>query len=94
MGRSHLVTLVTILGVSTLGVAGCSVGGASDSALTLETLSTRPWLVTGGDVLVRVALADGVDPAGLEVVANGVDVTDAFRPSALDGTLFVVAWRA
>jgi hypothetical protein len=69
------------------GLSACSIGGASDSALTLETVSTRPWLVTGGDVLVRIALGDGVDAAGLEVRVNGTDATSTFRASTPDGSL-------
>jgi hypothetical protein len=62
---------------------GCSADGglASGSDLRLESLSTRPYLVTGGDVLLGVELREGMDASGLEVIANGEDVTHAFRPS-------------
>jgi len=82
MRPTSLLTLV-----AGLGCAACSVGGANESAVTVETVSTRPWLVTGGDVLVRIAAADGIDPANLNVHVDGADVTASFRPSALDGTL-------
>lgn len=87
MGRSRLVTLVSILGGSALGVVGWAISRTTHTGPEIETISTRPWLVTGGDVLVRVVPDDGVDPASVQVLANDVDVTPAFRPSALDGTL-------
>ena len=52
----------------------------------LEVLSTRPDMVTGGDVLVRVAPPAGVAPDALVVQAGTRDVTDRFRPDD-DGAL-------
>jgi hypothetical protein len=65
-------------------LAGCSADGglASGSDLRIESLSTRPWLVTGGDVLLAVELGVELDATGLEIVANGRDVTAAFRQPA------------
>ena len=60
-------------------LSGCTLGGASDSALTLESVSTQPYLVTGGDVLLRVGVAEGLDAAEVRVLANGQDVTERFR---------------
>ena len=68
------------------GLAACSIGGAADSALTIESVSTRPYLVTGGDVLLRIEVGEGVDASGLEVLANGEDVSARFR-AADDGSL-------
>ena len=68
------------------GLAACSIGGASDSALSIESVSTRPYLVTGGDVLLRVEVGEGVDATGLEVLANGEDVGARFR-AAGDGSV-------
>jgi hypothetical protein len=80
----------TIVAAATsLAAAACSVGGATESALTIESVSTRPYLVTGGDVLLRIEVAQGVDPSELTVVSNGQDVTDRFRPSG-DGMLGLV----
>lgn len=49
------------------------------SELGLQTLSTKPWLITGGDVLVEVSLPENANPAALQVSLNGVFVTDQFR---------------
>lgn len=47
--------------------------------LSLQTLSTKPWLITGGDVLVGVSLPENSNPAGLQIRLNGEAVTDLFR---------------
>jgi hypothetical protein len=80
----------------TVVLAGCALGGGSGegapagelgaSDLRLETVSTRSYLVTGGDVLLRVELGADVDPAAVEVRANGQDVTASFH-AADDGSL-------
>jgi hypothetical protein len=66
---------------TSFAAAACSVGGASESALTIESVSTRPYLVTGGDVLLRIEVADGADASELTVLSNGQDVTARFRPA-------------
>jgi len=51
--------------------------GAAET-LKLQTLSTRPDKVSGGDVLVAVRASAGVDLASIHVMANGTDVTASF----------------
>lgn len=51
-------------------------------SLTLHALSTKPWLVTGGDVLVEVKAAEDITTVttdALQITLNGNDVTDRFR---------------
>ncbi|MGE0450995.1 MAG: DUF6351 family protein [Vicinamibacterales bacterium] len=50
--------------------------------LSIRAVSTHPDLVTGGDVLVEIALPPGAQASALRVTAGGRDVTKAFRPSA------------
>lgn len=52
--------------------------GGGGERLTIDTLSTRPDVVTGGDVLVRVGVPRGVDPDDVRVTRDGTDVTAAF----------------
>ena len=59
--------------------------GSSD--LRLESVSTRPYLVTGGDVLLRIRAGEDLDLSRVRVSANGEDVTGNFRPSAHGGPL-------
>jgi hypothetical protein len=81
--RRSLGSVALALGaVAALGACSADGGLASGSELRLESLSTRPWLVTGGDVLLAVEPGADVDAMGLEIVANGRDVTAAFRPGA------------
>src|SRR5262249_14907964 len=53
----------------------------SSSRIDIQTLSTRPNLVSGGDVLIKVALPAGTRADQLKVSLNGRDVTAAFKPS-------------
>ncbi|HWG94503.1 MAG TPA: DUF6351 family protein, partial [Mycobacteriales bacterium] len=58
---------------------------APTGVVTIEVLSGRGDLVTGGDALLRVTLPDGASADGLRVDDDGRDVTSAFR--AGDGGL-------
>lgn len=62
------------------------VSAASDG-LELTALSTRPELVTGGDVLVQLRLAAAGSQTSLKVTAAGKDVTGAFKPGPSTGTM-------
>jgi hypothetical protein len=79
---------LTLGGIVALGACAADGGLASGSALRIESLSTRPYLVTGGDVLLAVEVGAALDAMGLQVLANGEDVTPAFRP-APDGRRLV-----
>jgi pimeloyl-ACP methyl ester carboxylesterase len=50
----------------------------ASSGLTITALSTQPWLVTGGDVLIDISLAPAIASAPLNVTVNGDDVTEQF----------------
>jgi hypothetical protein len=50
---------------------------AQDRGLQLRALSSRPELVTGGDVLVRVDIPAGMAAGSIRVLRNGADVTAA-----------------
>jgi hypothetical protein len=54
---------------------------ASPARVDIQTLSTRPNLVSGGDVLVKVSLPTGARAEQLKVMLNGRDVTAAFKPA-------------
>jgi uncharacterized tannase-like protein DUF6351 len=55
---------------------------ASPGRLEITTLSTDAQRVTGGDVLVQIALPPAADVRALKIAANGKDVTPAFRAAA------------
>jgi len=77
-----------VLAVSALAVcaltsdADARNGHSNDShrGVEIETLSTKPWLVSGGDVLVEIRLPSKVPAHKVRVLLNGIDVSDAFRP--------------
>src|SRR5277367_207270 len=64
--------------------AAAAAGGAgaaeheSTRAIHITTLSSRPYLVSGGDVLVRIELPADAVIVDTRVMLNGKDVTNAF----------------
>jgi Tannase-like family of unknown function (DUF6351) len=54
--------------------------GGPHRALEIEALSTRPWLVSGGDVLLEIRVPPGIRAQRVQVLLNGIEVSDAFRP--------------
>ena len=57
------------------------------SPLEIRTLSARPDMVSGGDVLVQVVAPGTATPGTVTITLNGRDVTTAFRPTAPAGPL-------
>src|SRR5262249_48175441 len=57
--------------------------GASAAVLDIETLSTRPDRVSGGDVLVQITQDDN---AATPVTLNGADITSVFRAGSSPNT--------
>ncbi len=54
--------------------------GPPDKTFTVETISTKAWLASGGDVLVDIRVPRNVPPHQVRVVLNdATDVTGAFR---------------
>ncbi len=51
-------------------------------AIQIVSLSTRPDMVTGGDVLLRIEAPTGVPLSQLTIQRNGANVTSLFRPDA------------
>ena len=75
-----LKTAVIFCSATILAVAaetGLSENG--ENSWNIETLSTPPHLVTGGDVFLAVTIPDDTDPEPVTVRLNGADVTDSLR---------------
>lgn len=51
----------------------------NEGEIQLRAVSTQPWLVTGGDVLVEVAIDASLSSGGLTMSLNGSDVSGSFR---------------
>ena len=80
--------LAPLLAVPALTAPAPAAPEASRAAqgLSVEVLSNRRDLVSGGDVLAEVVLPRGVAPRAVRVTRNGDDVTDRFHVTA-DGRL-------
>jgi hypothetical protein len=75
--------LAVLFAVAT-ALSGAGVArSAGDAVTSIDVLSNRADLISGGDALVAVELAPGTDPASVKVVLNGTDVTSLFaaRPN-------------
>ncbi len=76
--------LVVAAGVAAVTAAGWLVAGSppvrAADGFSIESLSSRPHLVSGGDVLLRVGVPAAVSLQDAAIDLNHVDVTGAFRP--------------
>ena len=78
------ITTATAFGLAVLFATSIALSGAriarsaGDNVTSIDVLSNRADLVSGGDALVAVTLAAGTDPAAVRVVLNGTDITLAF----------------
>ncbi|PCI79780.1 MAG: hypothetical protein COB20_04125 [SAR86 cluster bacterium] len=59
-----------------------SIEQSNDMGIRLRTVSTKPWLITGGDVLVEVTIGASVNSTQLLMSLNGSDISDRFRETA------------
>ncbi len=79
--RTHRVIALALSAVLALSLASWS-GGAqaapSSRTMSIEVLSNRADLVSGGDVLLAVPVPAAVDPARVRVLVGDRDVTSAF----------------
>ena len=61
-----------------VSTAGLITPEVQDSVISIETLSTKPWIVSGGDVLIEVRVSEPSFANALRVELNGTDVTQRF----------------
>ena len=85
MLKRNLVTLVVtafaVIACSTeetVPTAGAIEVSPDQAVITLEALSTKPWLVSGGDVLVEVSVQLGTAIDRVSLSLNNEDVTTRF----------------
>lgn len=76
--------LTAATAVAALAPAVGASAAPSPEPFPIETLSTRPDMVTGGDVLVAVRVPHTVPLKHARVLRNGTDVTASFTPDAGD----------
>ena len=96
--RAYPASATALLTIVALGVlSACSPQGPGANAdasevlgssdLRISSVSTRPYLVTGGDVLLRIEAGEDLDLSRVRVSANGMDVTEQFSPAVQGGSL-------
>ncbi|MEE3144053.1 MAG: DUF6351 family protein, partial [Pseudomonadota bacterium] len=62
----------------TISTSGSAQLSPESKAVHLQALSTKPWLITGGDVLVEVNLDSGMSVTGLRITLDDKEVTQEF----------------
>lgn len=72
------VLLIACSSEEPVSTSGMLAIDATESEFNISILSTKSWLVTGGDVLVDVSVDESVDPQPYTVKLNGRDVTARF----------------
>lgn len=70
------------IATSASGAAGRADLGSNDTGIALRAVSTKPWLVTGGDVLVEITINESVNRTQLTISLNGSDIRARFRETA------------
>ncbi len=70
-----LSSLIACSTDETVSTAGEDRAAEASPALQIRAVSTRPWLVTGGDVLLEINSEQAAATGGPEVSVNGNDVS-------------------
>jgi Tannase-like family of unknown function (DUF6351) len=83
--NTRLVSFFAVVCCVLAGFVVSSPTGWAQTALSVEVLSSRPDLVTGGDALVRIA-----GPEAPKVTIGASDVSGAFRPDQKGGWVGLV----
>src|SRR5688572_23238491 len=85
---STVIAAGAVLAVATsLAFAGDRDSDDQGNELRISTLSTKPELVSGGDVLVRIDVPRKTSLQSLRVELNGSNITSAFRADTAARTL-------
>lgn len=73
-----VLSAVALTAAGATQIAQAAPDSGATSGLTIETVSSAPDLVTGGDVLVEVGVPHTVPQHRVDVTLDGADVTDGF----------------
>ncbi|MEC8739986.1 MAG: DUF6351 family protein, partial [Pseudomonadota bacterium] len=71
-----LGTLIACSSEEPISTAGSNFEPPDEADLHLRAVSSKPWLVTGGDVLVELELAEPMAGSTITLEINGVDVSE------------------
>ncbi|MEC7549877.1 MAG: DUF6351 family protein [Pseudomonadota bacterium] len=71
-----LGTLIACSSEEPISTAGSNFEPPDEADMHLRAVSSKPWLVTGGDVLVELELAEPMAGSTITLEINGVDVSE------------------
>lgn len=61
-----------------ISTSGMRIQDLDDSGIEISVLSTKSWLITGGDALVQIAVVQSANPQPYTVRLNELDITEQF----------------
>ncbi|HVF52585.1 MAG TPA: DUF6351 family protein [Actinomycetota bacterium] len=82
--RSRTIVRVVLAIALSAGLLTAAGPASSADSISIETLSNRADLISGGDALIRISAAGGSRVPGLTVRLNGRNVTREFLKSSND----------
>jgi hypothetical protein len=85
--RALAVAVSGILAASFAAFSTVASGDPPPADVGIQTLSARPDLISGGDVLVQITQKHVNRNHPVAITLNGYDVTSAFRPGGTPNTL-------
>ena len=71
-----LGTLIACSSEETISTAGSDFAPQDEAGLHVRAVSSKPWLVTGGDVLVELELVESMAGSPITLEINGVDLSE------------------
>jgi hypothetical protein len=77
-----VVLLFSCSAKETISTAGSTEQTRTDAQISLQTLSTKPWLVSGGDVLIELTLDKGISVQDVVLALDGIEQTSLLNQVA------------
>ena len=85
--RTALAVMVAAAVIVFLSDGRVAQADGGSHKFEIRALSTRPAMVSGGDVLLQITVPSNVPLNDVRVSLNNEDITDVFRPGAAAGSL-------
>lgn len=77
-----VVLLFACSAKETISTAGPTEQTRTDAQISLQTLSSKPWLVSGGDVLIELTLDERVSADDIVLALDGIELASSLNQVA------------
>ena len=78
-GRTCRVSCLSMTAFLVVALVGSGCSQTSSTPVQIRALSNQPDMVSGGDVLIRLEVPEGMATSDVQVMLEGADVTAGFR---------------